>query len=219
MTSARAAEARPTTGWPRAGFRPSSRSRVRIAAGALLSLVAVGVVLLVFSTTDKRVAVLQAVRDLPAGSQLQAADLRSIEVSVEPSLAVVAASDIASVVGQYTKVRIVSGGLVSTGLLQAAPLVTPGTAIVAVTVPPGELPAGVRERSRVEVVVPAETDQPAPTPVVGRVVGLPSTPDATTGAMSVSLEVATGDAVVVANAHKPRLVLLDPGSDPVEARP
>ena len=33
--------------------------------GTLLSLMAVGVVLLVFSTADRRVAVLQVVRDLP----------------------------------------------------------------------------------------------------------------------------------------------------------
>lgn len=219
MTSARAAETRATTGWPRVGFRPSSRSRVRIAVGALMSLVAVGVVLFVFSTTDKRVAVLQAVHDLPAGSQVQPADVRSIEVSVDPSLAVVAATDLGAVVGQYTKVRIVSGGLLSTALLQPAPLVTAGAAIVAVTVPPGELPSGLRERSRVEVVIPADTDQPAPAPVRARVVGLPSTPDATTGAMSVSLEVAIADAVVVANARKPRVVLLDPGADPAEVVP
>lgn len=219
MASARAAETRPTTGWPRTGFRPSSRSRVRIAVGALMSLVAVGVVLLVFSTTDRRVAVLQAVHDLPAGSQLQASDVRSIEVSVDPSLAVVAASDVTTVVGHYAKVRIVSGGLLAAGLLQPAPLVSPGAAIVAITVPPGELPSGLRERSRVEVVIPAEADQVAPPPVVGRVVALPSTPDATTGVMSVSLEVGSDDAVVVANARKPRVVLLEPGMDPAEVTP
>jgi hypothetical protein len=83
-------------------------------------------------------------------------------------------------------------------------------------VPAGELPSGLRERSRVEVVIPAEADQPAPPPVVGRVVGLPSAPDATTGALSLSLEVSPDDAIVVAGARKPRVVLLDPGSDPAE---
>jgi len=58
------------------GFRPSSRSRLRIAVGAILSMIAVGVVLLVFASADKRVAVLQVVRDLPAGTQLTADDVR-----------------------------------------------------------------------------------------------------------------------------------------------
>jgi hypothetical protein len=185
----------------------------------MLSLVAVGVVLFVFSTTDKRVAVLQVVRDIPAGSQLNAADVRSIELSTDPSLAVVKASDLAAVVGRYAKVRIVTGGLVSTSLLQAAPLVTPGAAVVAVTVPAGELPAGLRERSRVQVVIPPRGEDAQPAPVFGRVVGLPSAPDSTTGQMSVSLEVAAADAVVVAGADKVRVVLLDPGVDPAEVTP
>jgi hypothetical protein len=219
MNTTRAVVSRAASGWQRTGFRPSSRSRARLAIGTMLSLVAVGVVLFVFSTTDKRVAVLQVVRDIPAGSQLNAADVRSIELSTDPSLAVVKASDLAAVVGRYAKVRIVTGGLVSTSLLQAAPLVTPGAAVVAVTVPAGELPAGLRERSRVQVVIPPRGEDAQPAPVFGRVVGLPSAPDSTTGQMSVSLEVAAADAVVVAGADKVRVVLLDPGVDPAEVTP
>ena len=207
------------TGLPRSGFRPSSRSRVRIAIGTLLSLVAVGVVLLVFSTADKRVAVLQVVRDLPAGTQLTAADVRSIELSTDPSLAVVKAADLASVVGSYAKVRIVTGGLLASGLLQRAPLVTPGSAVVAVTVPSGELPGGLRERSHVQVVIPPAGDQASPAPIDGRVVGLPTEPDSVTGQMSVSLEVLAADAVTVAGAAKVRLVLLDPGVDSAGSTP
>ena len=91
-----------------------------------MSLAAVGVVLLVFSTADKRVAVLQVTHDLPAGTQVRSEDLRSIELSTDPSLAVVAVADLGAVVGQYTKVRIVAGGLLATNLLQPIPLVAPG---------------------------------------------------------------------------------------------
>ncbi len=185
----------------------------------MLSLVAVGVVLLVFSTTDKRVAVLQVVRDLPAGTQLNANDLRSIELSTDPSLAVVKVSDTPTVVGLYAKVRIVSGGLLASGLLQASPLVAPGAAVVAVSVPTGELPAGLRERSQVQVVIPPIGENVAPVPVLGRVVGLPAAPDSTTGQMSVSLEIAADDAVVVASADRVRIVLLDPGVDPASSTP
>jgi hypothetical protein len=198
----------------RPGFRPSSRSRARIAVGSLMSLVAVGVVLLVFSTADKRVAVLQVVRDLPAGARIAAADVRSIELSTDPSLAVIKATDIAGVVGQYTKVRIVTGGLLASGLLQPGALVAPGSAVVAVTIPSGELPAGLRERSQVQIVLPAIGDEAPPAAVLGRVVGLPETPDSVTGQLSVSFEVAAPDAVVVASANRVRVVLLDPGVDP-----
>ena len=203
----------------RHGFRPSSRSRVRIAVGTLLSLVAVGVVLLVFSTADKRVAVLQAVHDLPAGVQVTEADFRSIELSTDPSLAVVKASDVASIIGRYTRVRIVSGGLLDTNLLQAAPLVSPGAAVIALTVPSGELPAGLRERSQVQIVIAATGDTEAPTAIVGRVVGVPDKPDAVTGQLSVSLEVAAIDAAAVPSAAKVRVVLLDPGVDPAGTTP
>jgi hypothetical protein len=198
---------------PRSGFRPSSRSRVRITVGLLLSTAAVGVVLLVFSTADRRVAVLQVVHDLPAGAQLGAADLRSIELSTDPSLAVVRTADVASVIGQYTKVRIISGGLLASELLQPGALVAPGSAVVAVTIPAGELPAGLRERSQVQIVIPAAGDGAATPPVVGRVVGLPEAPDSVTGQLSVSFEVSAVDAVTVASATRVRVVLLDPGLD------
>ena len=203
----------------RPGFRPSSRSRARIAVGTVLLLVAVGAVLLVYSTADKRVAVLQVVRDLPAGAQVGAADVRTIELSTDPSLAVIKATDIAGVVGQYAKVRIVTGGLLAAGLLQPEALVAPGSAVVAVTIPSGELPAGLRERSHVQIVIPAVGDGTPPLPVVGRVVGLPEAPDAVTGQLSISFEVTAADAVVVAGANRVRVVLLDPGVDPSGVAP
>jgi hypothetical protein len=219
IDATRAVVPRLSAGWQRSGFRPSSRSRVRMATGMLLSLVAIGVVLFVFSTTDKRIAVLQVVHDIPAGSQLRADDVRSIELSTDPSLAVVEASDLTAVVGSYAKVRIVSGGLLASALLQAAPLVIPGAAVVAVSIPVGELPAGLRERSQVQVIIPPRGDTVDAVSVVGRIVGLPAAPDQTTGQLSVSIEVAVADAVVIAAAETVRLVLLDPGVDPAGVEP
>ena len=175
--------------------------------------------LLVFSTADRRVAVLQVVRDLPAGSQVGAEDVRSIELSTDPSLAVVKTVDLAGVIGQYTKVRIVTGGLLAPGLLQSQPLVALGSAVVAVTIPSGEVPAGLRERSQVQIVIPVVGDEAQVAPVVGRVVGLPAAPDAVTGQMSVSFAVAVADAVTVASATRVRVVLLDPGTDPAGIAP
>src|ERR1043165_7144699 len=94
----RASSGRTTSGSARAGVRPSSRSRARIAIGALLSIVAVGAGLLVFSNANRRIAVLQVVHDIPAGTQLTADDVRPVELTADPSLAIVKFDDIASVV-------------------------------------------------------------------------------------------------------------------------
>jgi hypothetical protein len=196
------------------GFRPATRSRTRIALGVILVLAAVAAVLLVFDGVDRRAAVLQVVRDIPAGTQVSAADVRVVEVGGDPTLALVPAGELDLVVGSYTKVRIVSGGLLAHPMLQSGPLVAPGSSVVAVSVAPGELPAGLRERSQVLVVMPpVGADVLAPEPVTARVVGLPTEPDQITGSVSVSVEVAAADAVTIASSTAVRLVLLDPGID------
>ncbi len=217
-TSRRAATATPTAIPSRApGFRPSSRSRVRIAVGTLLAIGAVGVMLLIFSTADKRVPVLQLVRDVPAGQRLVGADMRTIEVSADPTLAVVHAKDLDLVVGSYARVRMISGSLLASPMLQVVPLVGAGSAVVAITIPTGELPAGLRERSRVRLVFPVATSAAGGAvpmaPVDGRIIGLPEVPDSVTGKLSLSIEVAAADAVTVAQAASVRVVLLDPGVD------
>jgi hypothetical protein len=190
---------------------------VRIAVGTLLAIGAVGIMLLIFSTADKRVPVLQLVRDVPAGQRVVSADLRTIEVSADPTLAVVHAKDLDLVVGSYAKVRMISGSLLASPMLQTAPLVAAGSAVVAITIPTGELPAGLRERSRVQLVFPIDSSAAAGAvpvaPVNGRVIGLPEVPDSVTGKLSLSIEVAAADAVTVAQAATVRVVLLDPGVD------
>jgi hypothetical protein len=213
ITVTRAASA--TARGSNAAFRPSSRSRVRIALGVLLSLLALGVMLTVFASADKRTPVLQAVRDVPAGTPLTADDLRVVEVSVDPSLAVISADQLLSVTGSYAKVRIVAGSLVVHPMLQTTPVVGAGAAVVAVSVPGGELPIGLRERSRVLLVFPQDSAALSnPPPVEGRVVGLPTSTDSVTGRESLSIEVAVADAATVAGAREVRIVLLEPGADP-----
>jgi len=129
---------------PRGGFRPSARSRVRIAVGVLLSLAAIGVILLVFATADRRVPVMQALGDVPAGAQISADMFRPVEVSAEPSLQVVRLEDLEQYVGSYAKVRIAAGTLLSPFHVQSDPLVGPNAAVVAINVDQGLLPKGMR---------------------------------------------------------------------------
>ena len=188
--------------------RLSSRARGRLAVGALVVAVGVLLNLAVYRGVNDRTPVLQLARDVPAGQQLVPGDFRSVGVGSDGNFRSVPAGEMNALVGSYAKVRMLAGSLLAREALQPGPLVGAGASVVAVTVPAGEVPVGVRERSKVAVVlVPADRSSKL---VNGVVVGLP-TAASSAGLVSVSIEVAATDAAGVAAAEKVRLVLLDPG--------
>ena len=189
--------------------RISSRARGRLALGALVVAIGVLINLAIYRSVDDKSPVLQLNRDVPAGQQISADDFRTVEIGADGAFRSVPSSDLNAVVGSYAKVRLIAGTLLAHEALQAGPLVAPGASVVAVTVPAGEVPIGLRERSRVSVVIVA-SDRTS-TLVNGTVVGLPSQAGSS-GQVSVSIELAAGDAGAVAAAEKVRLVLLDPGA-------
>lgn len=193
------------------GFRPTSRRRSRIAAGAMLAAVAIGGNVLLYASLDDTTAVLQLTDNIRAGEQITMADLRTVEVEVDPTVPTVAADDLALVVGQYATTYIAAGSLLFDGLVQARPLVTSDAGVVAVEVAPTRLPAGLLERSRVQVVIVRDDDL---TVVEARVVAIGRNAEGG-GSGSLSVEVAIGDAAAVAAAGDVRIVLVDPATDPV----
>ena len=188
--------------------RTSTKTRNRLAAGALFVLIGVLVNLAIYRGVNHKTSVLQLSRDVPAGEQIVAADFRTVAISADGAFRSVPLSDEASVIGQYAKVRLVAGSLLAREGLQTNPLVQPGASVVAVVVPTGEVPAGVRERSRVSLVLVAADKSTNAVP--GQVVGLPTVSSSSSGQTSLSVEVAAADAVNVAGADKVRVVLLDP---------
>lgn len=189
--------------------RMSSRARGRLALGALVIALGVLVNLAIYRGVNDKSAVLQLARDVPAGQQLTSDDFRTVEIGSDGAFRSVPAGELNAVVGSYAKVRLIAGTLLAREALQAGPLVAAGASVVAVTVPSGEVPIGLRERSRVSVVMVA-SDRSSRS-VEGRIVGLP-TASTTSGQMSVSIELAATDAAAVASSEKVRLVLLDPGA-------
>ena len=189
--------------------RISSRARGRLALGALIVAIGVLINLAIYRSVDDKSPVLQLNRDVPAGQQISADDFRTVEIGADGAFRSVPSSDLNAVVGSYAKVRLIAGTLLAREALQAGPLVAPGASVVAVTFPAGEVPIGLRERSRVSVVIVA-SDRTS-TSVNGTIVGLPSQ-TGSSGQVSVSIELAAGDAGAVAAAEKVRLVLLDPGA-------
>ena len=135
-------------------FRPGARRRSRVAIGVALVAVAVAGNVVIYSEAAATTTGAQLIRDVPAGETVDADDIRWIDLGlVEPTVRVVEPANWPSLQGTYAKTRLVSGSLLVTDSLQSRPLLTPGTAIVAITVDRGLLPAGLREQSLVEVVL------------------------------------------------------------------
>ena len=107
------------------GFEPTARRRNRIAAGVALAALAIGGNLIAYSRLDGSEAVLQMVRDVPAGEQITTDMLRSVDVDADSSVNVVSADRLDSLIGAYAKVRLVAGSLVTSQSLQSGPLVAP----------------------------------------------------------------------------------------------
>ena len=203
--------AAPTTGDDEPSrFRPGRRRRNRIAAGIALGAVGIGGNVLVYSGLDDTEPVVQAVQDLPAGTRIGPEMVRTVDADVDSSVNVVPGDRLDVVVGTYARVRIVSGSLLTEQSLQAEPLVDPANAVVAIRVPEGSLPIGMRERVPVRLVIPA-IDPAAPAATVdAEVVGLPSSPDSVLGTQSLSVELLASEAALVAAADDVRVVLLAP---------
>jgi hypothetical protein len=217
MTSARStAGSGVGSGATATGFRPASRHRSRIAVGVALAAFAIGANLYLYSSLDASEPVVQAVRDIPAGEQLTADMFRTVDVEADSTVNLIPGDRIGSLTGSYAKVRLVAGSLITAEALQATPLVTSGTSVVAIQVADGSLPIGLRERVPVQLVVPADRSagDAGTTSVAGRVVGLPADTSSALGMQSLSVEVAAADAATVAAADDVRVVLLEPSADP-----
>lgn len=194
------------------GFRPTSRRRARIAGGAALAAAAIGGNVLLYVSLDDRTEVVQVVTDIRAGALVTADDLRIVEVDLDPTVPVVPADDLALVVNQHARVHIASGTLLAPVLMQPAPLVGPGSAIVAIELRPTRVPDGLRERSLVELVVRSDDGEEYRT--TARVVTRPIEVGGVSGVVSMSVEVAGDDATAVAAGDDLRVILLEPGLDP-----
>jgi len=207
-------DGRPAMSGP--GFNPASRRRSRIAAGVALAAIALGGNLLVYSNLNSSEPVVQAVRDVPAGQLITSDMLRTVDVDADSTVTLIEGDRLDSLVGTYAKVRLVAGSLVTAEALQTDPLVNPDSAVVAIQVADGAVPTGLRERSPILLVLPAQRsiDDASVTSIPGRVVGLPIATSSALGLQSLSVEVETDAAATVAAADDVRVVLVEPAEDP-----
>ncbi len=203
----------PGGGAPPRGFRPASRRRARIAAGAALAAVGIGGNVLLYTSLDDTTEVLQLTANVRAGQRIEATDLRVVEVELDATVPVVTADQVGGIVGQYASVYIAAGTLMVDVLVQPDPLVTAGQGVVAVEIRPTLVPDGVLERSRVEIVVTDDNQEPVFI-TEGRVVSVVAADADASDIGSMSVEVNQADAPRIAASDRVRIVLIDPGVDP-----
>jgi len=132
-------------------MRPSRPTRA--IAGALLVVASVVAALALYTRLGDRTQVLALARDVLAGETVDGADLQVVSISTDDDLAVVPAGDRALIVGQYARVRLAAGSLLVPNAVQPAPLVDPERVLMSVEVPAGQIPIGLREQSRLVLVV------------------------------------------------------------------
>src|SRR3954471_5229383 len=151
---------------PRSGLRVRPQRPARALFGLLLVAVCVVAVLVIYTRIGDRHDVLAVSRTVLAGEQLTDGDLRVVSISADDSFPSVPATARSSIVGQYAKVRLVDDSLVVADSVQARPLVDPSKVLMSVPVPLSGVPTGLREGSRLVLVVTPETAANAPAPVL-----------------------------------------------------
>ena len=118
------------------GAPPRLRRRPAIAAaGAVVALASAGGVGWLFSRTDDAVDIIVAAQDVGRGEVLEADDLTTARITLDPALSPILASRAAEIVGQRVSVPLTAGGLVTDAMLAPEALPPAGMSLLPVTLP------------------------------------------------------------------------------------
>lgn len=136
-------------------WRMGLLAAVLMVAGASLSVMAL-------DRVDQRTPVLVAATELPAGHQIEAADVRVVEVAGAESIPTL--SDIDQVVGATVTAPVADGAVLSEHVLGGqGEHLSRDEAVVGVQLPAGRIPSSVQNGAQVTVVLTGEgADQSVP---------------------------------------------------------
>lgn len=204
------------------GLRMRPKRPARMILALLLVVGSITVALTIYVRIGNRQEVLAATRTVLAGEQLAMSDVRVVSISTDDDIAAVAATDRGLLVGQYARVRIAEGSLVVAASTQPTPLVDPDRILMSVTVPLGGVPAGLREGSRVALIVTPDTTVSAeqqPVLVEATVAAVPRNLAELVGGdspgsaqVALSVEVDPARAALVGSAESVAVGVLDPSA-------
>jgi hypothetical protein len=192
---------------------------MRALVGALIVVTSVVAALALYARIGNRTEVLAVSRDVLAGEQIADDDLEVVSLSSDDRIPTVPASQRSAIVGQYARVRLLSGSLLASDGVQPRPIVDPDRVLMSVVVPVGLVPVGLREQSRVVLVVTPPTSggvRPAPVLVDAVVAAVPrnlgevvGSADAGQGMIALAIEVPPSNVGVVGEADAVSVGVLD----------
>jgi hypothetical protein len=182
-----------------------------------LGAAAIGGNLLIYAQLNDSAAVVQAVRDIPAGSEITPDMFRVVDVDVDPTVPTISGDQLSLLTGQYARTRIASGSLVVDVAIQPKPLVEAGKAILAIEIDKDLVPTGVRARSNLQIVTLTSnnvaTEPDAPEAIPARAMSAAVDSASGGGTVSLSIEVDAAQTATIATADIVRVVLLPPEPD------
>jgi hypothetical protein len=141
-----------------------------VVLGALLALA-------LYTSVDRRQAVLAVRRPVAAGQVIAPEDLRQVRVSTADGITPVPVSRSATVVGKSAAVALVPGTLITSDHVGAPSSLQAGQAIVGVALKVGQAPAALPPGTRVQVVTTVKgggTDQARPVVLTSSAVVAPA---------------------------------------------
>lgn len=141
-----------------------------VVLGALLALA-------LYTSVDRRQAVLAVRRPVAAGQVIAPEDLRQVRVSTADGITPVPVSRSATVVGKSAAVALVPGTLITSDHVGAPSSLQAGQAIVGVALKAGQAPAALPPGTRVQVITTVKgggTDQARPVVLTSSAVVAPA---------------------------------------------
>ena len=204
------------------GLRVRPYRPMRALVGALIVVAAVIAALAIYTRVGNRTEVLAVTRPILAGEQIIDADLQVVSISSDDSFPSIPASNRAIVVGQYAKVRLAAGSLLVNDSIQPEQLVNPDRVLMSVVVPVGLIPVGLREQSRLTLVVTPQLsggDDPRPVLVEATVAAVPrnlaeivGTDDSGRSMVALSIEIEPQWVSLVGSASAVSVGVLNPAA-------
>ena len=212
------------TAAPQNGLRAGPVQRQRNVPWMVLGVILVIGGALVFaavaSSIGGRQSVLAVARAVPAGQEVQAADLVEVGLATDGDLRAIASGDIETVVGQAAALDLIEGTLVTRDHLGAGSGPGEGKAVIGLALEPGQVPSSeLAPGDRVEVLdtgdAPAAGERAEPRVLAAARVSEVERVEtgAATGDVAVSLVVESGQAPAIAAAaaqNRVTLILVSP---------
>ena len=181
---------------------PKLRRRPALVAVAA-AMVCLGAALAAWAwtATTNTTEVLAAREGIARGQVIDADDLARVQIGTDPALDPMPASAFDTVVGKRASLDIAEGGFVTRSALATTVVPAEGSSVVGVAVTPAQAPSEplqVGDRVRVVVTPPAGDAPPSGTPAASdaEVVGTRYSEE--TGQLVVDVQVAAGDATLLA---------------------